>query len=110
MSPGPEGSHTGPGLAFHSRRLLHHRSYHCLKKAQLLGEQKCKYSHKRAFKPLPVGFLPEVKPSLGARASICAGVTEDDDGVADWAVGVLSLLVVGACDDDGTDGHANAAG
>ena len=74
-----------------------------------------------------------MKPSWGARALICAGVTDDDDDddgltggtvveaalfiagvtdgveLADRAV-VLALLPVGACDDDGGDGPVGGAG
>jgi len=41
-----------------------------------------------------------VKPSWGARASTCAAVTDDDDrdGLADGAVGVPALLIVGVTD------------
>ena len=76
------------------------------------------------MKLLPVGSLPAVKLSWGARALICAAVTDDDgiadgtvgepalfivgvtDGVelADRAVGEPASLLVGACDDDGCDG------
>lgn len=84
------------------------------------------------MKLLPVGFLPAVKPSWGARALICAGVTDDDDddGLADGTVVeaalfiagvtdgveladravVLALLPVGACDDDGGNGPVGGAG
>lgn len=81
------------------------------------------------MKLLPVGFLPAVKPSWGARASICAAVTDGDDAdgladgtvgepalfiagvtdgvkLADRAVGVPALLLVGACDNDGLVGGA----
>jgi hypothetical protein len=91
----------GLELACRPRRLLRHRSYQYLKKGASLGEEKC-----RGFlKPVPVGFLPAVKPSWGAKASICAGVTDDDDadGVADGAVGVLLI-------DEGTDGLADGVG
>ena len=109
MSPGPEGSYTGLRLVCRLRHLLHHRSYQCLKIAHC-WVSKMRYLHKGVLKPLPVGFLPAVKPSWGARASICAGVTEEDDGVADGAVGVLLLLIVGVRDDDCADGLADEAG
>jgi hypothetical protein len=80
---------------------------------------------------LPVGFLPAVKPSWGARVLICAAVTDDDDadGLADGTVGetvlfiagvpdgveladraveVPATLLVGAC--DGGDGLVGGAG
>jgi hypothetical protein len=74
-----------------------------------------------------------VKPSWGARALICAAVTDDDDAdgladgtigvpalfiagvtdgveLADRAVGVPASLLVGACDDDSGDGLVGGAG
>jgi hypothetical protein len=73
-----------------------------------------------------------VKPSWGAKALICAAVTDDDnadgladgtigelafiegvtDGVelADTAVGALALLLLGACDDDAGDGDGLVCG
>lgn len=51
------------------------------------------------MKLLPVGFLPATKPSWGARASICAAVTDDDeDGLADETIGEPALVVVGVTD------------
>ena len=51
------------------------------------------------MKLLPVGFLPAAKPSWGARASICAGVTDDDDdGLADGTIEELALVVAGVTD------------
>jgi len=43
-----------------------------------------------------------VKPSWGARASICAAVTDDEDadGLTDGAVGVPALLIAGVTDGD----------
>jgi len=71
-----------------------------------------------------------VKPSLGARALICAAVTDDDDGLADgtaeepalFIAGVtdgveladtavlLASLLVGAFDDDAGDGDGLVCG
>ena len=74
-----------------------------------------------------------MKPSLGARALICAAVTDDDDAdgladgtigepalfiagftdgveLADRAVGVPAPLLVGVCDDSGGDGLVDGAG
>jgi hypothetical protein len=73
-----------------------------------------------------------VKPSWGARALICAAVTDDDDDgladgtvgepasfitgvtdgveLADRTVGVPASLLVGACDDDSGDGLVGGAG
>lgn len=75
------------------------------------------------MKLLPVGSLPAVKPSWGARALICAAVTDGTvgepalfivgvtDGVelADRVVGSPASLLVGACDDDGGDGLVGRA-
>jgi hypothetical protein len=73
--------------------------------------------------------LPAVKPSWGARAFICAAVTDGDDAdgtigelvlfiagvtdgvdLADRAVGVPASLLVGVCDDGGGDGLAGETG
>jgi hypothetical protein len=64
------------------------------------------------LKSLPVGFLPALKPSWGARASICASVSDDDDadGVADREVGLPAFLVAGASDVGDTDELADEAG
>jgi hypothetical protein len=88
------------------------------------------YSYRGRLKLLPVGFLPAVKPSWGARALICAAVTDDvrladgtigepalfivgvTDGIglADRAVGVPASLLVGTCDDDRGNGLVGGAG
>jgi len=69
---------------------------------------KTQHLYRTVLKPLPVGFLPAVKPSWGARASTCAGVTEvdDADGLADGVAGVPGFMVVGVTDDDDAEAVA----
>jgi hypothetical protein len=60
---------------------------------------------------LPVGFLPAVKPSWGARASICEavdGVLGVEDGAGDTVVGTALCAAEAGDDVAGGDGLVSA--